>query len=88
TKAHPSRLYYGVSIMGWRKMFAGYGYSFITVERNGVNGFFVDPALFAPRFIKNIRGLAFAENQYHLRKFRKPSEEQFSLIAGQPFSSI
>jgi hypothetical protein len=37
--AHPTQLYYGVSISAWRKFFARYGYSFVTVESNGVNAF-------------------------------------------------
>ncbi len=88
TKAHTSQLYYGVSITGWRNLFKQHGYRFITVERNGVNAFFVDPAFFAARFINNVKGRPFAENQFQLKKFRKPSEEQFALIAEQRFVSI
>lgn len=87
-KAHPSQLYYGVSIAGWRTFFAKNGYRFVTVERRGVNAFFVDPTSFKPGFLSKIRGLKFAENQYQLMKFRKPSEEQFALIASQRFVTI
>lgn len=81
TTSHPTHLYYGVSIAGWRKFFGERGYRFVTVDRNGVNAFFVDPAHFDPAFLDGIRGLAFAENRYQLVKFRKPSDQQFALIA-------
>jgi len=86
--AHPSQLYYGVSIAGWKKFFAVRGYRFVTVDRNGVNGFFVDPACFDAAFLDRVRGLAFAENRYQYGKFRKPSEQQFALIADQKFFAI
>lgn len=86
--AHPTELYYGVSIAGWRKILGNYGYRFVTVEKNGVNGFFVDPAFFDSAFLDGVQGCQFAENRYQLTKFRKPSEEQFELIADQKFFSI
>ncbi|WP_217333056.1 hypothetical protein [Rhodanobacter sp. C05] len=86
--AHPSELYYGVSITGWRRFFEGHGYRFVTVDRNGVNAFFVDPQYFDTSFLDGIHGLDFAENRYQLRKFGIPSEQQFLLIADQNFISI
>jgi hypothetical protein len=86
--AHRSELYYGVSIAGWRRFFERQGYRFVTVDRNGVNAFFVDPKYFDSSFLDGIRGLYFAENRYQLRKFGMPSEQQFSLIADQDFISI
>lgn len=86
--AHPSQLYYGVSIAGWRKFFAARGYRFVTVDRNGVNAFFIDPGCFDAAFLDGIHGLEFAENRYQYIKFRKPSEEQFNFIADQKFFSI
>jgi hypothetical protein len=88
TKAHPTHLYYGVSISGWRKFFENYGYRFITVDRNGVNGFFVDPEFFDESFLDGVRSLMFAENQSQYKKFKRPSEEQFALIADQKFIVI
>ncbi len=88
TTAHPTHLYYGVSISGWRKFFRGNGYHFVTVDRNGVNGFFVDPACFDKDFLSGIEPLEFAENQYQYKKFRKSSEKQFQLIADQSFVPI
>ena len=88
TKAHPSHLYYGVSISGWLKFFLSHGYKFITVDRSGVNGFFVDPKCFDENFLNKIQGLEFAENKSQFKKFRKSSAEQFKLIADQKFVTI
>lgn len=88
TRAHPTHLYYGVSLAGWRKFFGAHGYRFVTVDRNGVNAFFVDPACFGADFLDGIAGLPFAENRYQYRKFRMPGQEQFSLIADQAFITI
>jgi hypothetical protein len=83
TKAHPSHLYYGVSISGWRKFFGDNGYHFVTVDRNGINGFFVDADSFDHAFLSAIRPLEFAENQLQYKKYRRSCEEQFKLIADQ-----
>lgn len=88
TSAHSSQLYYGVSLSGWRKFFEILGYRFVTVDRNGVNAFFVDPACFDTSFLDGVKGLEFAENRYQYTKFRKTSEEQFEMIANQKFFSI
>ena len=88
SNAHPSKLYYGVSIAGWRRFFARQGYRFVTVDINGVNGFFVDPACFDAAFLDKVQGLAFAENRYQLTKFRRFCEDQFALIADQNFVQI
>lgn len=86
--AHRSQLFYGVSISGWHKCFADHGYRFVTVDRNGVNAFFVDPAHFAEGFLDQITPLTFAENQYQLGKFRCAGESQFQLISDQPLVTI
>jgi len=88
TNEHRTHLYYGVSISGWRKFFEQNGYRFVTVDRNGVNAFFVDPVYFSESFLDGVMGLAFAENQSQYKKFRISSEEQFSQIADQKFVSI
>jgi hypothetical protein len=88
TTAHSTQLYYGVSIAGWRNFFASHNYKFVTVDRNGVNAFFVDPEYFSSEFLGNIKQLEFAENRYQLTKFRIPSNEQFSLIESQKFIPI
>ena len=88
TTAHSTQLYYGVSIAGWRNFFASHNYKFVTVDRNGVNSFFVDPEYFSSEFLGNIKKLEIAENRYQLTKFRIPSNEQFSLIESQKFIPI
>ena len=88
TSAHPSHLYYGVSIMAWRKLFEAQGYNFVTVERNGVNAFFVDRDCFTKDFLDGISPLEYAENRYQYRKFRMLSERQFSLIKDKNFVTI
>ena len=88
TKVHPTHLYYGVSISAWRIFFKRYGYRFVTVDQNGVNAFFVDPACFDSTFLSGIKGIEFAENQYQYKKFRVPSEEQFTRIADQKFVTV
>lgn len=88
TKAHPTHLYYGVSISGWRKFFDSYGYRFVTVDRNGVNGFFVDPDFFEEKFLDDVQGLMFSENQSQYKKFRLPCDEQFNLISDRKFVFI
>lgn len=85
TKAHPTHLYYGVSISAWHKLFDQYGYRFVTVDRNGVNGFFVNPEFFETTFLEAVQGLTFAENQSQYLKYRMPCEEQYSLISDQKF---
>lgn len=88
TSAHPTELYYGVSISGWRKFFKSRGYRFVTVDRNGVNAFFVDPNVFDPAFLDGIRGLEFAENRFQFRKFKMSTEKQFEMIKDQKFIPI
>jgi hypothetical protein len=88
TTAHPTHLYYGVSISGWRAFFERYGYRFVTVDRNGVNGFFVDPEFFEKAFLDGVEGISFAENQSQYKKYKMPSEGQFALIADQKFVLI
>jgi len=88
TEEHPTYLFYGVSISGWRKFFDRLGYRFVTVDRNGVNAFFVDPAFFETSFLDHVNGLEFAENQSQYKRFRGSHEVQFPLIADREFSSI
>lgn len=87
-KAHFTQLYYGVSIVAWRKLFNYYGYRFVTVDRKGVNAFFVDPACFDIGFLDAINGTEFAENIYQFRKFKGGFEKQFPLIADQKFQKF
>ena len=87
-RAHPSELYYGASIAAWRTFLEAQGYRFVTVDACGVNAFFIDPSCFDADFLAGVRGLAYAENQYQLRKFRVPSAEQFRRIEALPFVDV
>jgi len=87
-EAHSSQLYYGVSISGWRKFLAGLGYRFVTVDKNGVNGFFVAQEEFSDLIVDKIEGIEFAENFYQLKKFRKPASEQLNLIKDLPLVNL
>lgn len=85
TKAHSTNLYYGASICAWKKLFSQYGYRFITIDRQGVNAFFVDPACFDADFLNKLNNPNFVENIYQYRKFNGSFEKQFRLIADQEF---
>lgn len=87
-KAHPTELYYGVSIAAWRRFFERNGYRFITVDRKGVNAFFVDPKWFSEGFLDAVRPLEFSENRYQYAKFRGANDKQFPLINDQSFIQV
>jgi len=59
SRAHGENLYYGCSITAWKKLFAKFGYVFVSVETNGVNGIFIDPKEFNGEFVRSIRGKHF-----------------------------
>jgi hypothetical protein len=88
TKAHSTHLYYGVSICAWKKLFSQYGYRFITLDRQGVNAFFVDPACFSADFLNGVNKFNFVENSYQYKKFKGAFKKQFELIADQEFVYI
>jgi len=52
----------------------------ITVDRHGVNAFFVDRALFDSGFLDRLQGVAYAENIYQFNKFKVLNEAQFDHI--------
>ena len=64
--AHPSGLYYGCSIGGWRSFFDANGYAFVTVDQSGTNAFFIDPAAFPRGFCDGLRGESFRNNEADL----------------------
>jgi hypothetical protein len=70
--AHPSGLYYGCAVGAWRKLFAHYGYTFVTVDGSGTNAFFVDPAQFPSGFAEGLRGLRFRDNEGDLNGATRP----------------
>lgn len=88
SQAHPSELYYGVSVAGWRKFFDEQGYKFVTVDRNGVNAFFVAPEFFSSSFLEKIKPTEYRENQLQFDKFRCNHEGQFKQIEQMSFVEI
>jgi hypothetical protein len=88
SKKDSTQLYYGVSLSAWKKFFVQHDYEFITVERNGVNAFFVDRSQYDSDFLENVNGLEFAENRFQRRKFRMPDEQQFELIKTRKFVEV
>jgi hypothetical protein len=87
-RAHPTGYYYGVSVMGLRHLFDRHGYRFLTVEQNGLNAFFVDPAAFARGFIDAVKGTAYRENIVHRRESRGGWTGQFEQIRHLPLVEI
>ena len=87
-RAHASGFYYGVSVMGLRNVLERHGYRFITVDQNGVNAFFADPAEFDPAFLDRVRGSAFRENIVQRRESRTDWTGQFKQISHLPLVEI
>ena len=87
-KDHPSYLYYGVSVQGWKTFFENKGYKFITVDSNGVNAFFVDPKYYDNNFLDNINPVDFMENQLQKDKFRSDYKKQFEMIKHLSYHQI
>lgn len=87
-KEHASGLYYGVSILAWKKLFLEKGYKFVTVDSRGVNAIFIDPHYFEPNFIDNLSGCDFNENFYQFHKYNLGYQRQFDLIKNLPFNHL
>jgi len=83
---HPSQLYYGTSVEGWRALLGSHGYQFVTVDTRGVNAFFVDPK--AVDLSDAIQGMQFAENTMQHRRHNTTWEGQFAKISHLPYVSI
>ncbi len=82
-RAYGENLYYGCSIAAWKNLFARFGYYFVGVDTNGVNGIFVDPAEFDTEFLQNINRRNFAENFAQLREYKSGWVKQFELISNR-----
>lgn len=87
-KAHYTRLYYGVSIMAWRKLFSKYNYHFVTVDSNGVNAFFIHKDVFPNDFLDNLNGCEFKDHVIETEIFKKPWNERFKLIENMPYQEV
>lgn len=87
-RAHPTGFYYGVSVMGLRNLLERHGYRFVTVDQNGVNAFFADPAEFDPAFLDRVCGTPFRENIVQRRESRSGWAAQFEQIRHLPLVEI
>ncbi|HRE31754.1 MAG TPA: hypothetical protein PLD88_07270, partial [Candidatus Berkiella sp.] len=87
-QADSSGLYYGVSVMAWRHLLEKQGYQFVTVDSNGVNAFFIQPACFASEFIAALKPKYFAENFYQRQKCKGDWKTQFAHIASKNFKEV
>ena len=87
-RAHPSQLYFGASIGAWRCLARRHDLTFLTVEQNGVNAFFVDPRRFPSSFLSEVRGTTFRDNFYQRHAFRCGWEQRFELISHMDLESI
>ena len=87
-RAHPSGYYYGVSITALRRLFAGHGYRFVTVDQNGLNAFFADPAEFDGSFLQGVDGTPYRENIVHRRESRGGWTGQFDTIRQLPLTEV
>jgi hypothetical protein len=87
--AHPSQLYYGVSLAGWRVFFDRRGYGFVGVDSNGVNAFFVDARQLDDPFMTELQPRQeFVENRYQLRSYGRDHNGQFAMMADQPLEQV
>ena len=85
---HPTGFYYGASVSALRHLFHKHGYEFVTVERNGFNAFFADPAEFDAGFLDAIRGEMYCENILHRRESRTTWREQYEHIHHLPLIDV
>lgn len=89
SKAHPSKLYYGVSLAGWKAFFDRHGYRFVTIDSNGVNVFFVDGIQLDDAFMAALQPRQdFIENRYQLRAYSRDHMGQFAMMADQPLEQV
>jgi hypothetical protein len=87
-RAHPSGLYYGVSLEGWKKLFTDRGYEFVTVDTRGVNALFVDPGTVDNALFDHLQRVEFAENFAHQTRLSSGWERQFSEVDSLPYVTI
>jgi hypothetical protein len=87
-KGYGNNLYYGCSLAGWKNLFTQNGYTFVTVDFNGVNAFFVDPATFEDGFVGSIMPRDFAENFSLAREYKMDWRGQFHLIRDRELFEI
>lgn len=87
-QGHGDNLYYGCSVTAWKKLFARWGYKFVTVDLNGVNAVFIDPSEFDNSFVEGIQGIGFRENFSQTREYKLLWQEQRKLIQDRELVQI
>ncbi len=86
--AHPSQLYYGVSLAGWKQLMGSQGYEFITVDSNGVNAFFANPDVVDLTGLAGLKRFDWRENVSQRERFHCEWAGQFELIKDQELVEI
>lgn len=88
SKEHPTRLYYGVSLNGWKILLSKFKYKFITVDSCGVNAFFVLSGEVDMNFIEFPAESGFRDNIYERSFYNMDYNARFKLIADCEYHEI
>ena len=75
-----ANLFYGCSLEGWKTFFASNGYSFVTVDANGVNAIFARSDEMLPGFLERLEPRDFAENTSQGREYGAGWDKQLAMI--------
>lgn len=75
--------YFGAGILAWRKLFARYGYRFVTVDSGGVNAFFVHD----PIDLKGVSWVSWVDCKSLLCRFG-PAVERWQHISEMEFEKV
>jgi len=86
--AHSTRWNYGVSVSAWKKLLDRFEYEFITVEKNGINAFFIHPAAFLAGFTHSLKKVDFKENFAVFNRTKTTWEKQFDKIKHLEYKKI
>lgn len=75
--------YYGAGILAWCRLFARYGYRFVTVDSSGVNAFFVDD----PIDLNAVSWLSYVDCKSLKERFGSHAE-RWKRISEMPFEKV
>jgi hypothetical protein len=87
-KAHPSALYYGVSVKGWQTFFSKRGYRFVTVDSRGINAFFVDTQAVGDALFDGLKPIEFAENSAQRTRLKEDWPHQSERISNMSLVEV
>ena len=62
-------LYFGASLEAWKMLFSKYDYTFVCVDNNGVNAFFILHEFFNDNFFE-FKGLQFQYTKFFVNKYK------------------